>query len=224
MSSRRDTSSRTLLRCQRVGRNRQKNAMSGATSRIARATQPPSRAKSGVAWSRPSAWIFSICRAVTRSPLRTTVSSLAIDSRTGATAAAAWATAWSVSAWSNEELASTSGASSSAASARSACDRPAPMRLGGWLRVPARSVSRSSARSSMSRTRPASDRIVVQRSGVRPWSVVTAGAERSSIAVASSCVRSSALRSPAKAASTASVRPVNARACWSARAAAFAGL
>ena len=155
---------RTLSRCQSVGRNRHSQPSSRTTIRTASRNQPKKLATSGLEVLSPSALIFSMASVVIRSPRRTTIfSPWRIETMTGWTAARALAFSWSVSSWLNEELATTSGPISCAASARSLSSRPPAMSPASRVRVSGTSLSSSGARSSASRIRADSVRTTDQR-------------------------------------------------------------
>ena len=82
---------RTLSRCQSVGRNRHSQPSSRTTIRTAIRNQPTKLATSGLEVLRPSALIFSMASVVIRSPDDTIFSPWRIETMTGWTAARALA-------------------------------------------------------------------------------------------------------------------------------------
>ncbi len=126
---------RTLSRCQSVGRNRHSQPSSRPTIRTAIRNQPKKLATSGLEVLSPSALIFSMASTVMRSPDDTIFSPCRIETTTGATAARALAFSWSVSSWLKDELPTTSGPISCAASARSLSERPPAMSPASRVRV-----------------------------------------------------------------------------------------
>ena len=85
-------------------------------------------------------------------------------------------------------------------------------------------MSLSSVRSTVSRTRAASVRTAVQRSGVSAWSVAARAAGSVGRAASRRTTRSSGVTPSAKAASTGLTRRSNAWACWTAMASAWAAV
>ncbi len=161
--------------------------------------------------------IASQATASTRSPLRTIVSPRSQDLTTSSTPSAARLCAWSVSSAENEELGTTSGWISAAPSDVSVALRSPAKRISIPSRIDATSVSRSSARATVSSTLIDSARTASQRSGSRARRV-----SRSSVPIvfvstpARITARSSGVTAVANAASIGAVSRSNSRTCCAA--------
>ena len=215
--------SRTLLRCQSVGRKRQIQASSSPTTSTASRNQPPKlRDVEAAPRGARSASIFSMSVAsISGRRSGRSTSPWRIVTVTGATASAAWSRAcvWSGRA----ERASwrrRAGAMSSAASIRSASSRLAghPARPGRSASS-ATSVSRSSVRSGRVEDarglgpdgRPAGRRRAPTSVARSPRRTGRAGRRRAAI------LRASALRSAEKVVSIGATLLLERATCWAAR-------